>query len=510
MTLLWLPPAAVQAFCETLQITDHTTGATAPWRLNSEQRTALEHITHGGWVFFAKPRQVGMTTLVQADDILWCWLNDGAGNRVRAALYVDSEKKLKERQAFCESVVRQRPQMFKGCDVNSDRMLFKNGSVLEFGTGSGKAEGRSGTLQRLHMSELPFWANASTYGALMPSIGRQQCIIETTLDVDAPCGPLVRDLWRGANSYERVFFAVEGHDEYRADPAKITDEEWQSAQEQGFTIRSAAAWWLTTGLNDICAGDMQRLMREFPQQASHMFAADSGRYVKGTPDIIKPVRVIDEDGYTIEVYQPLADTSGQLMIGVDVAAGKMKDASAIAVVDKLTRKMVAMLRDNEIEAPALARAIKRCRDEYTVRKPPFINGADPPPPIVPTVVVEVQGLGHGVAASCREIGCAVVEQAVGGEEGSAIIAEVLRRSKEAVLRGTLKGPAALAVECDELRRDPVTGKWKGSKDLLVAYGHADRWCDLQPYEHPRGPAPRHDVIRAEEFINRRQGHSAWE
>lgn len=510
MTLLWLPPAAVQAFCETLSITDHTTGAAAPWRLNTEQRHILQHLSTGRWVFAAKPRQVGMTTLVQADDILWCWLNDGAGNRVRAALYVDSEKKLKERQAFAESVMRQRPKMFKGCDINSERMLFKNGSVLEFSTGSGKAEGRSGTLQRLHLSELPFWQNPGTYGALMPSIGQQQCIIETTLDVDAPCGPLVRDLWRGKNSYTRVFFCLEDHDEYRADPASIDDDMWAKAQEQGFTRRDAAAWWLTVGLNDICAGDMQRLMREFPQQEGHMFAADAGRYIKVTPSTRLPMRVIDEDGYTIEVYKPLTETCGQVMIACDVAAGKERDASAIAVVDKLSREMVACLRDNSIEAPALARAIKRCREEYTLRSPPMFTGADPPSPTVPTCVVEVQGLGHGVASACREIGVGVVEQAVSGAEGSAIIAEVLRRSKEAIKSGALRGPAELATECDQLRRDPVTGRWKGSKDLLVAYGHADRWCDLQPYETPKQAAPRHDVVRAADFLSRGHKSSAWD
>jgi hypothetical protein len=56
------------------------------------------------------------------------------------------------------------PDVFKGCSVNSERVTFPRGSVLVFGTGSGKSEGRSGSFQRLHLSELPFWANDTTYG----------------------------------------------------------------------------------------------------------------------------------------------------------------------------------------------------------------------------------------------------------------------------------------------------------------------------------------------------------
>jgi len=508
--LVWLKPAAIKAFCESLKIVD-TVGATTPWRLNHEQTTALAHLSSAGWTFLAKPRQVGMTTLVQADDVLWCWLNDRLQNRVRCGLYVDTDKKLKERQAFAESVIRQKPKMFAGVDINSDRVLFPGGSVLEFGTGSGKNEGRSGTFQRLHLSEVPFWQNPSTYGALMPAIRDRQCIVETTIDVDAPCGPLVKELWRGDNSYTKVFFRVEDHEHYQADPAAITETEWDYARQQGFTIRAAAAWWLRHALPDLAGGDGQRLMREYPQIQEHMFAADAGRYIKGTPEVIRPVRTINRDGFELLIYREPADCSGEYMIACDVAAGKKRDASAVAVLDKRDRVMVACLRDNEIEAPALARALKASRDEYTVRFEPIIKGADPPSPRVPTVVVEVQGLGHGVAQAAREIGVGVVEQDVSGAEGSSLIAEVLRRSKVAVASGVLAGPAELATECDELRRDPVTGKWKGSKDLLVAYGHADRWCDLEPMEPTKKPAPSHLVIRAEEYINAQKGPpSAWD
>jgi hypothetical protein len=116
VSLLWLEPDAVRDFCESLTITQKDTGATAPWRLNDEQLTALDDLTTGRWVFFAKPRQIGMTSLVEADDLLWCWLNDRAGNRVRAALYVDTEKKLKEREAFAKALDGQTRPLVDGVE----------------------------------------------------------------------------------------------------------------------------------------------------------------------------------------------------------------------------------------------------------------------------------------------------------------------------------------------------------------------------------------------------------
>jgi hypothetical protein len=200
MSLLWLPSAVVVGVAAQLQITDHKTGATHKWKPNTEQCRLMEATSTGAWVYAAKPRQVGATTITQLDDMLWCAANDHAGNRVRAALYVDTEDKLREREAFARSVVGQLPDLFKGCDVNSDRVLFPKGSVLTFGTGSGKSEGRSGSFQRLHLSELPFWSNPLTYGALIPALSLDgQVIIETTLDVDAPNGALTRDLWRRPN-----------------------------------------------------------------------------------------------------------------------------------------------------------------------------------------------------------------------------------------------------------------------------------------------------------------------
>ena len=197
MALLRLPVDAIDAVARQVKIVNHMTAETSPWFPHEEQRTIWGACAAHDWVFAAKPRRVGATTAVELDDMLWCLVNDANGNRVRCGLFVDTDEKSKERVAFAMSVIDQLPELFGGCDINSDRILFPRGSVMEFHTGSGKNAGRGGGYQRIHVTELPFFLNDTTLGALLPSMSMtSQVIIETTIDVTGPNGIATRSLWR--------------------------------------------------------------------------------------------------------------------------------------------------------------------------------------------------------------------------------------------------------------------------------------------------------------------------
>lgn len=484
MSLLWIPARVVCAVAETLEITDHRTGATAPWRLNTEQRRLMDATSLGGWVFAAKPRQVGATTMTQLDDMLWCAANDHAGNRVRAALYVDTEEKAKERQAFALSVVRQLPDLFGSCDVNSERIQFPKGSVLVFGTGSGKSEGRSGSYQRLHLSELPFWQSTTTYGALLPALSLEgQVIIETTLDVDAPNGRLVRDLWRGQNRYQKVFFSVEDHaHEYSAPAELIGDEEWVWAKTQGFTRRESAAWWLKVALPDIVAGDLSRLMREYPQHPEHMFAASASRWVPATPAVTDPVDIITAGGHRVGIWRK-PEQATEVVIAVDTGKGVERDRSAVVVLDRKDRRLCAAFTSASLDILSFAAIVK---DLWTYYTPPVpdktawgvVLHAHPPP-----VVVEENGIGEGMCLELGRIG--VPPTRVHTDEARK--AEGLILARDAVVDGSMWGPKDLAEECDDLHKDE-RGNWKGRKDLLMACGFGLIDIRMHPWSPP--PPPR--------------------
>lgn len=483
MSLVWLPPSVVQSLAETLSITDHRTGATAPWKCNPEQSSALEVTSTGGWGFFAKPRQVGMTTMMQFDDMVWCAVNDAAGNRVRCGLYVDVDKKLTERKAFADLVCAGLPDIFAGCDVNSERVVFPRGSVLVFGTGSGKSEGRSGSFQRLHLSELPFWANAETYGSLMPSLSLDggQAIVETTLDVDAANGLLARSLWRQQNRFKKVFFSVEDHDEYRADPRLISDEQWDWCREQGFTIREAAAWWLAVALPDIVGGDINRLMREYPQTATHMFAASASRWIPVEPRVEDPVLYLQCGEVRVPVWCRREDGSGQYIASVDTGKGVERDRSAVVVIDKLNHKICAAFVSNVLDPHTFAGIARDLVNHYT--PPPSTKGlgwnVTLPSPSPPQCVVEENGIGNTMVLELRRLGVAVIETTT--TEASKL--DGLTLVRQACIDGRLYGPSWLAEEADELAKDE-RGNWTGRKDLVMALGFALIRCRMSPYEHP--------------------------
>lgn len=503
MSLLRVPPSALEAIARSVSIVDHRTGATLPWVPHTEQTGLWQTCFDHDWVFAAKPRRMGGTVAVELDDMVWTLLNDSMGDRVRAGLFVDTDEKSKERVAFAASVVEQRQDLFKGVDVNSERMLCPRGSVLEFHTGSAKNAGRGGGYQRLHITELPFWQNDTAMAALLPSMSlTSQVIVETTIDVTGPNGIATQALWDDPlNRFHREFFSVEQHLDYRADPHSITEEEWAMCRKEGFADRAAAAWWLRFALPNLCQGNMHTLMREFPQTRAHLFASAAGLWIKRATTQAVPLFSVDCDGHPLHIYRPLEKTSGQIVIGVDVAKGVNRDSSVIAVVDKYDGFLCAMLHSNSILLPQLARAIRTAHDLFTV-KPTFAHGGlvMTSPLVVPEVAVETNGVGSGPLQHARELGVQCVDVHLAGQEGRSVMMDVLLLAKESCESGLLQGPQALTVECRELHSDPQTGEWKGRKDGLVAYGHALRRARINPWKPPPKPAPKEGVIDGKAIV----------
>lgn len=496
MTLLRLSPVAVEAIARQLRITHHTTGATSPWVPNDEQIACWRACHDHRRVYAAKPRQVGVTSSTELDDLLWCKVNDAAGNRVRCGLYVDVDKKLSERVEFARSVANQLSDVFGKVDINSERVVFPRGSVLEFGTGSGTSEGRSGSYQRLHLSELPFWKSTSTYGSLMPSLSLDgQLIIETTLDIAAPNGALARDLWRDErNSLHRLFFDVQSHEEYRSPPGDITDEQWLWAQDQGFTDRSAAAWWLAVALPDLCAGDVSRLMREYPQLESHMFATATGRFVPVTSRVVQHETTLVCGTQNVPCWRRFTETSGHLVLSVDTGKGVERDKSACVLLDGKDGAICAAFSSASLDAFEFAGVVAGLLRHYTKAPSVGLYGIRDPG-ILPTLIVESNGIGEAMILKLRELGCSVTEEWTDAESKPL----VLTASRQAVCAGTLFGPKQLADECDDLHLDEQ-GNFKGKKDMLFACGIALQWLRLHPYQEVVRPPPPEMVFDAKSIL----------
>lgn len=507
MSLPILPAKAMSILARSLRITDHTTGATSAWKPNVEQVKGWERSEqaqrNGRWLFVSKPRQIGNTTARTLELAAWTATADGLGHRVRAAIVVDTDDKTRERSAFFSIVNK---QLNLGADVNSERAKFPGGSVVEFVSAGSNRLGASGSYQRLLLSEVSFWpSHVDTYGSVTATLSLDGfCEIDTTCDIAAGSGQLVRRLWRDDdNRFDKLFFPVEMHTEYRADPTLISDQEWQWAQYEGFTIRKAASWWLTHAVRNLAAGDLVRAMREFPQKQEHMWSSSTGRWVPNTPEVSQPLHYLEAGGVRVPCWR--REGSGQYVVGVDTATGKDRDRSAIVVLDKRDQGLVAAYTSNTITISELAAITKDVvaayslperTDQYLVKHKAY----------QPDLIVEDNGVGEGTVDRLRVMGLSVQTQTT---DVSAKY-DGLLLSREAIVAGLIKGPKDLADEADELHQDEH-GNWKGRKDLLMAIGFCLRLIRRSPYITPKAHADPQRTVNAEAILRhlRRPKDRGW-
>ncbi len=507
MTLCRLPAEDVEAIASRLTIADKKTGASVPWAVTQPQRDVWKALETGEWCFFTKPRQAYFTTAVELDDVLWCWVNDTFGHRVRCAFVIHTADATLERAAMAESFCT---QLNIAAHCTSERVVFANGSELVFITaGSRGGAGRSGSFHRAHLSELPWYpAHDDPLAALLPAMSDDgQVIAETTIDVAQPSGPRTKKLWRSPNRFRKIFVPLEANPRYRAPAALINDDEWARMQVAGFNLREAAAWWLKVAVPDLCGGDEQRARREFPQVEEDMFTAGVGRWVPITPTVdkwhhlaeLKPDATwskADVDGFpagvVAEIRRPLAQTSGQLVAGIDTGKGVGRDFSAIVIRDKADGAVCAHYLSNLFDVFEFARvcaALLKLFSVAPVETPWLIEkpGSDP------EVVVEENGIGEAMVLKLRELGVSIGLHWT--DDASKMRGLVL--AKQAIVQGRLKGPAELADECDELHQNE-RGEFVGRKDLLMACGFTEIRMQQSPYDAP--PAKRPAFVVDEDRI----------
>jgi len=507
MTLPVLPANAMSVLAKSCRITDHRTGATSTWEPNAEQvegwRRSEQAQRNGRWLYCAKPRQIGNTTARTLELAAWTATVDGLGHRVRAAIVVDTDDKTLERSAFFSILNR---QLGLGAFVNSERARFPGGSIVEFVSAGSNRLGASGSYQRLLLSELSFWpSHVDTYGSLTATLSLDGfCEIDTTCDIQAGSGQLARRLWRDdGNRYDKLFFPVELHEEYRAEPTLISDQEWQWAQQEGFTRRDAASWWLTTAVRDMAAGDLVRAMREFPQRPEHMWSSSTGRWVPTTPAVIEPLFYVEAGGVRVPCWR--RDGSRQYVVGVDTASGKDRDRSAVVVIDKRDSAICAAYVSNTITISELCAIVKDLVDAYS--KPAHTDQwRIRHNHYQPDLIVEDNGIGEGTVDRLRTMGLSVQTQTtdVSSKYDGLLLA------REAIVAGHIKGPKDLADEADELHQDQH-GNWKGRKDLLMAIGFCLRLIKRSPYVVSRPPADPQKTVNAEAILRslRRPKDRGW-
>ena len=484
-----------------LTIQDHEAGSRAPWNVNVEQRAIWRACEKHDFVYALKPRQVGASTAVCLEDALWTMTCDADKHRVRCAIVVDTFDKSMERLTVCEDFLKQLGTTHRRAN---NVIYFPNKSEIVAWSAAADEVGRSLSVQRLHITELPFFESpASVFTSLMQGLSLSgQCVIETTADIRTP---FARDLWRANNAFHKMFLPLTLHAEYRADPSSIDEAQWAEAQAIGITDREVAAWFMWARDNK-CGGDMLRARREYPIRVEDCWSASSGRVVEATP----PVATLDGtievtgmrgDAWHIEVYSDGEDAiqhSGQIVIAIDSAQGVGKTHSIVVAVDKRTRRVLACFADNTILHDDLARVAQTCAMYFKPRAASRTHHDRT------QVVCEADGAGRHTAHELSFLGVPhdLFWQSKNNNAERCVVA-----AKRHIESNGHPAPKVLTEECDELHRDERS-HLKGRKDCLMMYGIAMLTIDASPYVQPADPEAHRDRRNRMTFADSLADHDA--
>lgn len=484
---LLLSSEDIAEIAASLRIRQHEGGHQGTWIVNQEQLAYWRARDTHGWVFVAKPRQIGLSTAVCLEDVLWTQAADADGQVVKCAIVVDKDKHAIERLKCCADFAQQLG-FVEERDCTDYTITFPGGSTIIALSAGGHNVGRSVDAQRFHLTELPNWPDPATnYTDLTQALSLGcDIIVETTINND---DMFTSTLWDTENDFHKVFFGLEEHDEYREDPARISDARWLELQDidaetgkpRRYTNRAAAAWFDWAIINK-CAGDEIRANREYPQREEDMFTSAAGRWIRVDPIVEDPkvrdadhfagarewprilkVQGIAGDVWHVHVWQELAETSKQLAFWVDVSEGREISHSAIAGTDRRDGSLVVSFNAGDIQGDDLARVLLAVLDAFTDRRE--LMGIEQPEKR-PLVRIEAQGVNQTCVQQARRLGIAFEAYTMTEERRNDQLLEVRRALEGGMIP---RGPRRLAYEARNLTRDEH-GRWKGPKDFLMCLG----------------------------------------
>ncbi len=465
--LPYVTAADIERIARKLTLTDFETGRRIPW-VPSRAQVEYWALTEANQrCMIGKPRRAFVSTAGDVDDVLQTMVCDSQGHRVRTGVMLDVEDKVTERMWQMSDFLTQLNVKHRATDFYIE---FPGKSEIVGLTAGGKRAAASTGFQRMRYSEFSYYGDPESMASTSSSVGKYgREVIETTIDLGAANGQQARHYWRDpANGFTKLFIPFEWLTSYRTGAGRITDEQWAYAQSEGFTDRESAAYWLAELLPNKCGGNIVQLMHEFPQIEPHMFQTSTGRWVNKTSRVLEPVEVWKVMGHGGEVWPIMvwtrpADTSGKIVITADAAKGAGVSRATLMAIDEDSGRCVASLAEPLILGDDHARCAWEMWQRFS-RERTLATGIVEQ--MRPRVMAEDNTTGQIFIQPARRLGLPL--EVFDTSEVSQLLG--MQHAKRAIEVGMLEGPKELAEECDECTRDPVTGKFKGRKDLMMSYG----------------------------------------
>lgn len=466
-----------------LRVLDQATGRLVPFRLNKEQQDILRALCTTARLVVLKGRQVGCSTVVAFFLMLVATMNPG----MPCCIVADDHAKAKLLLARVSGWLKQMPHVKLTVDAK-ESVEISNGARIDALTANSAAEdgesktGRAGSYGFIHATEMAFWRHAPAVWAALTSTMLSTAILAVE-STGVPGDGLFRQIFDDAekDGWTPLFFGVEQHEIYRASPASITDETWETLQEAyGFRRRDSAAWWWAKLWRDF-KGDVPRMLREYPVQPEHSFTFREGLHITAFTEH-KDVLVDGDWNY----YAPIEEILRRpIVMGVDTSEGIGLDASSLGGVDHETGKVLFTYKNNETPITTWIAFVKAQIARFKPRATP----------------VEKNGVGAVVHQALDGIP-GVVEHVSGAPKG-----EVKKRRddlRDAIVTGEVPIAGHLVAEAKsstvkaKAREDgTVKVMFVGMDDALSAVSFARKWRDQNRWRPPAPPPlnPRTHVDR---------------
>lgn len=337
-------------FCERWLVVQNQDGELVPFVLNRVQRDFAEKLAKHPRVLALKPRQVGISTVIQA----WHYYNIVRGNTKASTLCHDSDL-TDELRATADRFHENIPEQYRPIrkyanakvttypDKNSQARIATVGGYAAENSAS-KRKGRGGSNTDIHGTEVAFWPDAAGVMSAAMQAGKPRIALESTPNgmvgqfyewcMEALDGKGVWILafyewWWNENyklSYEeyleRLPNAPLQPDPYSEDEQKLVDKHGLSP-EQIYWRR-----WKKAELP-------HTFEQEYPEDPRTCFLASGRSYFRNIEHLF------------IAPFGAMPQASGRYVGGLDFA--QTDDFTVLIIIDTITNQMVDYLRINNEE-----------------------------------------------------------------------------------------------------------------------------------------------------------------
>ena len=356
-------------FCSLLQIRTKRQGVVSfdfhRWHL--EQRNFEQN--RSGWDLILKARQVGVTTQELARDLHHAIKHPGHN-----VLVVVHDRTMKEQlfealRIMAESLFELGLLPVTRYSTKTELVFRDTGSavrIIEAGETERAAtkKGRSGTVHRLHITEMAFWGSAGdTMAAVLSSVVDDgEVVIESTANgAGGKFYESVKAARQPGSLYKFHFFPWYLHKSYRRPCPPGFDPEPRDVWEEKLRAEGCddqqISWWRTK-VDDPNIG-IDKALAEFPIDPETCFRSSGREYydAKTTDYLASTVRPMLREALLVwkqlqlgvaHIFaEPIAGHS--YVIGGDVAEGVGADGHGAVVLDRATGEMCATYWSNNIE-----------------------------------------------------------------------------------------------------------------------------------------------------------------